>query len=339
MPTNRLLIVGALLVAAAFTLSSTLFTVHQTQQVLITQFGQPIRTITTPGLHAKIPFIQTVIAFDRRLLDYDGPPEEVILGDQRRLIVDSFTRFRIADPLLFFQTVGQFEAGVRGRLNSIVSSALRRVLGSEPLIAVLSAERTRIMSEIRRQVNEEARRFGIIVEDVRIRRADLPDENTQAILARMQSERERVAREARAEGAELAQRIRAAAERERTVLLAEAEARANVLRGQGEQEAIRIFADAFQRDPQFFAFWRTMQAYRDGLAEGGARLVLSPDSDFFRFLRQAPVPSAEAAIPPAPRPATAALPVLPRAEASAPALLAPPATLSAPPAEAAPAER
>lgn len=327
MPTNRLLIAAGVLVGALFVLSSTLFTVHQTQQVLITQFGQPIRTITTPGLHAKIPFIQTVIAFDRRLLDYEGPPEEVILGDQRRLIVDSFTRFRIDDPLLFYQTVGPFEAGVRGRLNSIVSSALRRVLGNEPLMAVLSAERARIMAEIRRQVNEEARRFGIIVEDVRIRRADLPDENTQAILARMQSERERVAREARAEGAELAQRIRAAAERERTVLLAEAEARANILRGQGEQEAIRIFAEAFQRDPEFFAFWRTMQAYREGLAEGGARLVLSPDSEFFRFLRQAPLPSGEAGAPPPRLPANAGTP---RVEAAAPA---PPASVPAAPVE------
>jgi membrane protease subunit HflC len=322
--TNRLLIAGGVLVVLAFTLASTLFTVHQTQQVLITQFGQPIRTISQPGLHAKIPFIQTVIAFDRRLLDYEGPPEEVILGDQRRLIVDSFTRFRIADPLLFFQTVGQFEAGVRARLNSIVSSALRRVLGNEPLLAVLSAERARIMAEIRRQVNEEARRFGIIVEDVRIRRADLPDENTQAILARMQSERERVAREARAEGAELAQRIRAAAERERTVLLAEAEARANILRGQGEQEAIRIFAEAFQRDPEFFAFWRTMQAYRDGIAEGGARLVLTPDSDFFRFLREPPVPSGAASRPPAP--AQLAAPARP-----APPLASPPGAAAADP--------
>jgi membrane protease subunit HflC len=304
---TRLLILGGVAVATLFLLASTLFTVQQTQQVLITQFGQPIRTIATPGLHAKIPFIQTVIAFDRRLLDYEGPPEEVILGDQRRLIVDSFTRFRIDNPLLFFQTVGQFETGVRARLNSIVSSALRRVLGSEPLLAVLSTDRARIMTEIQRQVNEEGRRFGIIVEDVRIRRADLPSENTQAILARMQSERERVAREARAEGAELAQRIRASAERERTVLLAEAEARANILRGQGEQEAIRIFADAFQRDPEFFAFWRTMQAYRDGIAEGGTRLVLSPDSEFFRFLRQAPGPTTPraGAAPAAPAPAPA----------------------------------
>ena len=209
-----LALVGLLVVAA-----SSLFTVHQTQQVLVTQFGQPVRVIQAPGLNTKLPLIQSVIAFDRRLLDYEGPGEEVILGDQRRLIVDSFTRFRITDPLLFFQTVGAAEQGIRGRLSSIVTSSLRRVLAGESLLAILSTDRTRIMGEIRRQVNEEARRFGIEVADVRIRRADFPEENTQAILARMQSERERVAREARAEGAEVAARVRANAERDRTVLL------------------------------------------------------------------------------------------------------------------------
>ncbi len=289
---NRLMILGAVLVVAIVTASSALFTVHQTQQVLITQFGQPIRVITEPGLQAKIPFIQSVIAFDRRLLDYDAPGEEVILGDQRRLIVDSFTRYRITDPLLFFQTVGATEAGIRARFNSIVTSSLRRVLGNEPLLSVLSTDRARIMNEIQRQVNEEARRFGIVVTDVRIRRADLPEENTQAILNRMQSERERVAREARAEGAEVAARIRASADRERTVLLAEAQAQGDILRGQGEQESIRIFADAFQRDPEFFGFWRTMQAYREAFSEGDARLLLSPDSEFFRFFRGEGLPGA-----------------------------------------------
>jgi len=285
---NRSIILLGVLAAAIFTASSTLFTVHQTQQVLITQFGEPRRVIQEPGLHWKLPFIQSVIGFDRRLLDFDAPGEEVILGDQRRLIVDSFTRYRITDPLRFFQTVGATEAGIRARLNSIVTSSLRRVLGSEPLLAVLSADRARIMGEIRRQVNEEARQFGIAVEDVRIRRADLPGENTQAILSRMQSERERVAREARAEGAEVAQRVRAGAERERTVLIAEAQAQADILRGQGEQEAIRIFAEAFQRDPAFFQFWRTMQAYREAFAEGDSRLVLTPDSEFFRYFRESP---------------------------------------------------
>ena len=285
---NRSIILLGVLAAAIFTASSTLFTVQQTQQVLITQFGEPRRVIQEPGLHWKLPFIQSVITFDRRLLDFDAPGEEVILGDQRRLIVDSFTRYRITDPLRFFQTVGATEAGIRARLNSIVTSSLRRVLGNEPLLSVLSTDRARIMGEIRRQVNEEARQFGIAVEDVRIRRADLPNENTQAILSRMQSERERVAREARAEGAEVAQRVRAGAERERTVLIAEAQAQADILRGQGEQEAIRIFAEAFQRDPAFFQFWRTMQAYREAFAEGDTRLVLTPNSEFFRYFRESP---------------------------------------------------
>jgi membrane protease subunit HflC len=286
---NKLTIAGGIAVALLFVAASSFFTVQQTQQVLITQFGQPIRVIQDPGLNVKLPFIQTVIAFDRRLLDFEAPGEEVILGDQRRLIVDSFTRYSITNPLLFFQTVGATEAGIRGRLNSIVTSSLRRVLAGETLLAVLSADRGRIMGEIRRQVNEEARRFGIEVTDVRIRRADLPDENTQAILSRMQSERERVAREARAEGAEVAARIRAQAERDRTVLLAEAEANAAILRGTGEQEAIRIFAEAFQRDPEFFQFWRTMQAYREVFSTGESRMVLTPESDFFRYFREMPV--------------------------------------------------
>lgn len=286
---NRLAIVVGALVLLLFVAASSFFTVQQTQQVLITQFGQPIRVIQEPGLNMKVPFIQNVIAFDRRLLDFDAPGEEIILGDQRRLIVDSFTRYRIIDPLLFFQTVGATEQGIRGRLNSIVTSSLRRVLGSEPLLAVLSSERGRVMGEIRRLVNDEARRFGIEVQDVRIRRADLPDENTQAVLSRMQSERERVAREARAEGAEVAARIRATAERDRTVLLAEAEANAAILRGSGEQEAIRIFAEAFNRDPNFFQFWRSMQAYREVFSNGEGRMVLTPESDFFRYFREMPV--------------------------------------------------
>jgi len=280
--------IGVALLAALVLLFSTAFTVAQTEQVLITQFGQPVRVIQSPGLHFKIPFVQNSISFDRRLLDFEMPGEEVILGDQRRVIVDTFSRYRISDPLQYFQTVGSGEQGIRLRLNSIVSSSLRRVLGSEPLLSVLSADRTRIMGDIRGQVNTEARRFGVVVEDVRIRRADLPEENTQAILGRMQSERERVAREARAEGAEVAARIRAGAERERTVILAEASAQSDILRGQGEQESIRILAVAFQKDPQFFGFWRSMQAYRNAFSEGEARLVLSPESDFFRYFREAP---------------------------------------------------
>ena len=284
----------AVLLVAAFVLNATLFTVGQTEQVLITQFGQPRQLITDPGLHSKIPFMQTVISFDRRLLDYEVQPEEVILGDQRRLIVDSFTRFRITDPLRYYQAVGPTEEGIRARLNSVVSSALRGVLGREQLLSVLSSNRGRIMALIRDRVNEEMKNFGIVVEDVRIRRADLPEENTQAVLARMQSERERVARQQRAEGAEASARIRADADRERTVLLAEARATADKLRGQGEAQAIAVYAEAFQRDPHFFEVWRTLQAYREAFASGASRLVLTPGDAFLRYLHEAPRPTAPA---------------------------------------------
>ena len=201
--------------------------------------------IRQPGLHTKTPFVQTVISFDKRLLNLELPGEQVILGDQRRLVVDSFTVFRITDPLLYYQSVGPAEDGIRGRLNSIVSASLRRVLGNNKLLDVLSAKREQIMATIRDQVNVEMKGFGVSIEDVRIRRADLPDENTKAILSRMQSERQRVAAQARAEGAEASQRIRADAERDRTVLLAEARATADNLRGEGEAEAIRISAKAY----------------------------------------------------------------------------------------------
>ena len=181
----------ALVIVLVIVADSALFTVDQTEQVLITQFGQPIRVITAPGLHAKTPMVQTVITFDRRLLDYDLPPEEVILGDQRRLIVDGFVRFRITNPLQYYQAVGPTEDGIRGRLNSVVPASMRRVLGNEQLLNVLSSARGRIMGQIRDQVNAEMQGFGVTIEDVRIRRADLPPENTQAILSRMQSERQR----------------------------------------------------------------------------------------------------------------------------------------------------
>lgn len=292
---SKALIGGAIGAAVAAILAySSLFQVQQTEQTLVFQFGQFVRNADRPGLHAKLPFVQTIVPLDKRLLDFERPGEEVILGDQRRLIVDTFTRYRISDPLRFYQSVvvaratSDVERATRDLLAGLVSSSLRRVLGNEPLLSVLSADRARIMAEIHRVVDEEARRFGLTVEDVRIRRADLPEENFQAILQRMQTERERVAREARSEGAEVGQRIRAAAERERTVLLAEAQARADAIRGQGEQEAIGIYAEAFNRDREFFAFWRTMQAYREAFGDGGARMILSPDSEFFRYFRDLP---------------------------------------------------
>ena len=271
-----------------FAALSSLFTVDQTSQVLITQFGQPIRIITQPGLHVKVPFIQTVIPFDKRLLDFTSPGEEVILSDQRRLIVDSFTRFHIIDPLQVYQSVGAQEGSIYARLEPVVTSALRRVLGNESLPAVLSTDRAHIMELIRNQVNTEMRGFGVSIEDVRIRRADLPQGNTQAILSRMQSERQRAAKQARAEGAEASAKIKADADRDRTVLLADARATSDTLRGQGEAAAIATYAAAFNQDPQFFSVWRTLQAYRDGFAGGQSRLVISTDNDFFKLLKDAP---------------------------------------------------
>ena len=283
---------GAAIVVIVVLALSSLFTVEQTEQVLITQFGRPVRVIPEPGLHAKLPFVQTVISFDRRLLNQELPGEEVILGDQRRLIVDSFTLFRITDPLRYYQAVGPAENGIRGRLNSIVSSSLRRVMGNHTLLDVLSKDRANIMATIRGQVNTEMAGFGVSIEDVRIRRADLPEENTQAILSRMQSERVRIANQLRAEGAEGSQRIRADAERDRTVLLAEAGATADKLRGQGEGDASRLYAAAYQQDAGFFAAWRTLLAYREAFGTGNSRLVLTPDNDFLRYLQAAPVPAA-----------------------------------------------
>jgi membrane protease subunit HflC len=285
---NRWLTGAAVVFVALYVLMHmSFFVVNQTDMVLITDLGDPQRVITDPGLHAKLPLVQNAIVFDRRLLDFESPPEEVILGDQRRLIVDSFARYRITNPLEYYQSVGPSEDAIQARLDSVVTSSLRRVLGSETLLDVLSAQRTRIMSSIQKQVNDEMKGFGVDVIDVRLRRADLPAENTQAILQRMQSERDRVARQARAEGAEAAARIKADADRQRTVILADAGATANTRRGEGEAQAIAIYANAFSRDPGFFATWRTLQAYREAFAGGHSHLILSPDNDFLRLLQGA----------------------------------------------------
>ena len=280
----------ALLVILLVFADSSLFTIDQTQQALITQFGDPVRVITMPGLHVKKPFVQDVIPFDKRLLTVELPGEEVILGDQRRLIVDSFVVFRIKDPLRYYQAVGTGDFAIQSRLSSIVTGSLRRVLGNNQLLDVLSADRDRIMATIRDQVNAEMPGFGVSIEDVRIRRADLPQENTQAILSRMQSERQRVAAQARAEGAEASAKIRADAERERTVLLAEARATADRLRGEGEAGAIAIYAKAFSQDPWFFGVYRTLQGYRDAFDSGVARLVITPDNAYLRYLQAPPAP-------------------------------------------------
>jgi membrane protease subunit HflC len=288
--TRLTLPVLALVAVVIWLVTASLFTVEQTERVLVVQFGEVVRPIDEPGLYMKLPLVQSVISFDKRLLAVELPGEEVILGDQRRLIVDSFTVFRIANPLRFYQAIGPGPEGIRTRLNSIVTASLRRVLGRNTLLDVLSADRERIMSSIKELVNGEMENFGVTIEDVRIRRADLPAENTQAILSRMQSERQRVAAQARAEGAEASAKIRAEAERERTVLLADARATAEKTRGDGEAEATTIFAKSFGADPEFFSIWRTLQGYRDVFDGGGARLVLTPDNDYLRYLQSPPAP-------------------------------------------------
>lgn len=280
---NRTLFVaGIVVVLLAIVGSSSLFTVNEAQQALVVRLGDPRRVIQDPGLKVKLPFVENVVIMDRRVLDLDPPVEQVILADQKRLDVDAFARYRIHDPLRYFQTVGT-EAVAVTRLNAVVNSSLRRVLGSVTLLAVLSEERARVMNDIRDQVNAEARRFGIEIVDVRIRRADLPEETSQAIFARMRSEREREASEARAQGQEQAQQIRARAERERTVLLAESQRDAQIQRGEGDNQALRIIADATRSDPQFYAFYRSLEAYRKSLNRDDTTLVLSPGSAFFRF--------------------------------------------------------
>jgi modulator of FtsH protease HflC len=278
---------GAAVAALAFLGSNAFFTVNEARQALVLQFGQPVRVVQEPGLKFKLPFVQNVVMMDRRVLDLDPPVEQVILADQKRLDVDAFARYRITDPLKFFQSV-QSEAAAEGRLNNIVNSSLRRVLGSATLLAVLSEERARIMTDIRNQVNGEAKRFGIEIVDVRIRRADLPEETSQAIFARMRSERVREASEARAQGQEQSQQIKSRADRERTVILAEAQRDAQIMRGEGDNQALSIIAGATGSDPQFYAFYRTLEAYRTSISSRDTTMVLSPKGEFFRYFGDGP---------------------------------------------------
>ena len=282
MKRNLLICAGVVAAALLVLAMSALFTVHQTQQALVLQFGNPKRVVTEPGLHVKVPFIQNAVYIDRRVLDFDAEANELILGDQKRLVVDAFARYRIVDPLRFYQSVGSEEL-LRGRIDTILDASLRKTLGEVPLFTVLSADRAALMNQIRDQANTETKQFGIDIVDVRIKRADLPAENSQAIYRRMQTEREREAKELRAQGAELAQRIRSRADRERRVIIAEAEKEGQIIRGEGDALAIRIFADAFGKDVDFFSFYRSMQAYRDALGDDSTSFVLSPDSEFFRF--------------------------------------------------------
>ncbi|MSP50356.1 MAG: protease modulator HflC [Alphaproteobacteria bacterium] len=273
---------GAALVALVLVAWGSLFTVPQQQQALVLQFGDPKRSIADPGLKVKLPFIQDVQYFEKRILDIDPPKQQVILIDQKRLDVDAYGRYRIVDPLRFYQTVNN-EAGARARLGAIINSAMRRVLGNESLTNLLSVRRSAITQAIFQDVSQAALPLGIEMIDVRIKRADYPDVTSQAIYARMKSERDREAREFRGEGSEVAQQIRADADRQRVVTVATAAREAQMLRGQGDAQAIQIYADAFGQDPQFFAFYRSMEAYKNALGDGSTTLVLSPDTEFFRF--------------------------------------------------------
>ena len=283
MSRNLTIIAIAVAVLLILGLSST-FIVQQTEQAIVLRFGNPVRVINEPGLKFRLPIAETVAKYDKRVLDSDPEAEEVIASDQKRLVVDAFARYRIVDPLRFYQTVSD-ERGLQSRLERIINGTLRNVVGNVTLASVLSEERAKIMSEIQKQVQNEAKTFGIDVIDVRIRRADLPQANSEAIYARMKSEREREAKEFRAQGAELAQRIRARADRERTVLLADAQKQAQILRGDGDAEQVQIWAKAANQDPEFFVFYRSMEAYREALGGGDTTLVLQPDSDFLRYFR------------------------------------------------------
>ena len=265
--------------AAAF---FSIFIVKEINQAIVLQFGDPKRIISTPGINFKIPFIQNVVFLDKRILNLDAPPEEVIASDQKRLIVDAFARFQIVDPLKFYISVGN-ERVARSRLSTIINSRIRSVLGTQRLQTLLSADRTNQMALIQDGVNTEAEKFGIKIVDVRIKRADLPPANSEAIYRRMQTERNREAKEFRAKGAEMAITITSTADKEVTVILAEAEKQSQIMKGEGDGQRNKIFAEAFGKDPDFFAFYRAMQAYEKALIGGETSLILSPDSEFFKF--------------------------------------------------------
>ena len=275
-------IVAVIAVAALIVGYSSLFTVYQTQQALVIRLGQPVRVISEPGLNFKAPFIDSVVHIDKRILDLEAPPQEVIASDQKRLVVDAFARYRIKDPLRFYQTLGSIN-GANSQLSILLNSALRRVLGEVTFTHVVRDQRADLMARIRELVDHEATTYGIQVVDVRIRRADLPEQNSQAVYQRMQTERQREAAEFRAQGAQRAQEIRSRADREVTVLVAEATSKSEQIRGEGDGTRNQIFADAFNQDPDFFAFYRSMQAYEQGLKHNDTRMLLKPDSNFFRY--------------------------------------------------------
>ncbi|MBV5265113.1 protease modulator HflC [Pinisolibacter aquiterrae] len=279
--------IGLFAVAAAVVIAfvtGVAFVVTPTMQVLVLQFGQVKRAVVEPGIYFKIPFIQNVEYLDKRILDIDLNPQELIASDKKRLVVDAFARYRIIDPVQFYQSVRTIQGGNQ-RLNTFVSSAVRAVLADATFFEVVRDDRAGLMDKIRTQVDGEAKGIGVKIVDVKLRRADLPQKNSEAVFQRMQTERQREATELRAKGAEESSRIRAKAEAEKEILLAEANRDAERVRGEGDAERIKIFADAFGKDPDFFAFYRSMQAYEASMKGSDTRVLLSPNSsDFFRYL-------------------------------------------------------
>lgn len=278
-------IIGGVFLAVLLLIWNFIFyTVDQTEQALVVALGQPQRVVTSPGLNMLVPFYENVIKFEKRVLDLDAPPQEVTSSDQKRLVVDAFARYRIVDPLKFFQTVNNVNQAEQ-RLSAILNSNLRVTLAGRTFQALLSAQRAELMRSIRDDVNEAANNLGIEVVDVRIRRADLPQANSQAIFARMKTDRAREAADIRARGNQLGQEITSDADRQRTIIIAEAQKKADILRGEGDGERNRIFAEAFSRDPNFFQFYRSMQAYGASMSGNDTTMVLSPDSSFFRYFK------------------------------------------------------
>ena len=317
----------AAVVVVLFIVSGALFTVDQTEQALVLYFGQPARVIETPGLHFKLPFFESVVDLDNRILDLETPQQEVLASDNQRILVDAFVRYHIADPLKFYQAVGTVTRA-NNQLGSILNSPATLLLARRTLPQIVRDQRAALMVKIRDLVNTEGARLGVAVNDVRIRRADLPAELSEKIYSRMQSERAREAAEYRAKGSEQAQTIRADADRQVVVLRADAQRQADTLRGTGDAERNRIFAEAYGRDPKFFAFYRSMQAYGSSLKPDKTRLVLTPDSDFFRFFNNPDGVTSAGAIPafggdPVPPAASAGAPNVP-ATPDAPAAPAPP---------------
>jgi modulator of FtsH protease HflC len=316
--------IAVILLILAIVGYSTFFTVSQTQQALVVRLGKPVSVITEPGLNVKVPFIDSVIYVDKRILNIESAAQEITLSSKdssptstelvgERLVVDAFARYRIVDPLKYYQTVGA--SGADAQLAILLNAALRSVLGAGTLLDVVRDKRDELMTKMRDQIDIRAKPYGIEVIDVRIRRADLPPKNSQAVYQRMQTERQREAAEFRAQGSQKSQEIRARADRDVTVLLAEATSRAEQIRGQGDSERNRIFADAYGRDPDFFGFYRSMQAYDKSMQRGDTRLVLKPDSEFFRYFADPTGQTLPQPPPgPAPNPQASTSPVPPTAK-------------------------